>query len=722
MNRFGPHAQSNQINEWPHTVARMQDNSWFKFVDDVSMSKTAKAANPNVKVVARFHRDHMQQFSLDPVETRNRARAFIISWLNDSFVEFAPYIDAVEDFNEYWAASHTAEQTQARILWIDQLMWVWENVVLPDFPSFERIKWCLGNAAVGNDIPWQVARTATQADSGPHYLGYHGYVSVVSKDWTPFAIESLTRMAPKYRETFRDGNNPYSIEPFSYDGQTISTSMLEATRAAVVPGERSPDEFIWGSGRILFADEHHYKPRGYSPNYIITEGGLVRDLNGQAWLQPNDGWRHQQVTGSDMDRYVELMSEVSWLYQDWNNRNNDRLKGYVYFTSGAFDWPGFLLNGGELMDIIERTGAFPGTSPMPDPEPEPQPTHYPVNGLDISHWQGSFDGEISFENGNLFVIIKATDGFIMDMNNQHNPNLDPNFEMFTKEAVLSNHKVGAYHFFQPSRPAVAQAMSFLNAISLVEEQNIPPVLDLEGDVNLSTGVFQDMVLEWLNIVEDQTGQIPMLYTNVSFYDRWLSNPKFDRFPLWIANYRGISSRPSLPSRRDTWDIWQWTSQGNGGANGVGSAYVDQNRFNGNVLKFLGKYEDNWLAPTPPPPPPPPPPPNPCQIREQYDRVVHVINPRATAEQRQYVYDTVANNLQTVTFSYDDAGATPCINNTAVLWFLTEQEKPEYEAWFAEFYPNTSLAIVSTVDEYAATNAGSSNLLSLWQKVLLRLRR
>jgi GH25 family lysozyme M1 (1,4-beta-N-acetylmuramidase) len=660
----------------------MTNGSWFKFMDDVAMARDAKNANSNIKVVARFHRDYMQQFSLDANETRNRARAFIASWLNDSFFIFAPYIDAVEDFNEYWAASHTPEETEARILWIDSLIYVWENEVLPKHTQLERIKWCLGNAAVGNDIPWQVARTATQADSGPHYLGYHGYVSVVSKDYMP-----------------PEGD-------------------------IAIPGERSPDEFEWGSGRILNIDELIYKPRGYEPRYIFTEGGLVRDLNGKANLQPNDGWKHQQVAGGSMDRYVELMSEVSALYQEWNYNNNDRLEGYVFFTSGDFDWPDFHINGVELTEIIERTGAFPGTPTYPvPPDPDPPVTiEYPVKGLDISHWQGEFDGEISYEQGNSFVIVKASDGFILNPNSD-DPLVAPEFAPFTKEAVLTNHLVGAYHFFQPSVSAARQALAFLRALEMVEEQNLPPVLDLEATVNTTKELFQGMVLEWLNIVEDQTGQVPMIYSNVSFYDIWLSDPRFDRYPLWIANWSDHLTMPSLPFRRSTWELWQWTSEGNGGMNGVSSAYVDLNRFNGDYVTFHDKYFDNWLSPITPPPPDELPE-NPCPIREQYARVVHVLPDDLTPEQLRFALDSIIDNGQTITFSYDDAGATPCIDNTAVLWFLTEEEQPEFEAWFAEFYPNTSLAFVGVRSAFTspATASLSQNFLPLIKKVLLRLRR
>lgn len=738
MNRYGPHAQSNNISNWPNAVALMRDGAWFKFMDDVAMAKVAKQANPEIKVVGRFWRDNMQQFSLNETETRNRARSFIATWLNDSFMEASPYIDAIEDFNEYWAASHTEDETAARILWIKILLQVWEDEILSQsqYSNLERIKWCLGNAAVGNDIPWQVAQAATRASSGPHYLGYHGYISVVSLDYQSYSSDNkqikLAKTAKaEYRENFRDGNKPFPIKPFSWkeplNGQTRVYSPINlASSNTPIAGERSPNEFEWGSGRILQMDEYVYRPRGIYPKYIFTEGGLVRDANGRGNLMPNDGWSHSLVTNGNMDRYVELMGEVSDLYREWNSNNNDRLEGYVYFTSGDLQnsWKDFDLNGDELNEIILRTSSFEGTSVYPPPPPPPPPNpsdEYEVNGLDISHWQGGLDGEISRENGNEFIIVKASDGFVMSSDPDQSL-IDPAFQTFTEEAVSSGHLVGAYHFFQPKVSASRQALAFLSALELVEQQNLPPILDLEvASFDFSKAEFQSTVLEWLNIVEDQTGQIPMLYTNVSFYDLWLNDAKFDKYPLWIAFWSDHASKPSLPFRRNTWELWQWTSKGSGAFNGVESAYVDLNRFNGDLYEFLDKYSENWLNPVSPPPPPEPP--EPCHIRKQYVRVVHVIKPTATDAQKQFVFDSVSNNLQTITFSYDDAGATPCIDNTAVLWFLTEDEKITFEAWFAEHYPRTNLAFVG---DLGSTSTAPKPILSTfipwWRRILLRLRR
>ena len=741
MNRYGPHNQTNRVQDWPDAIRAMQPTAWFKFMDDVAMAKDAKAANPTVKVVGRFWRDSMQQFSQDWDASIQKARDFIGTWLNESFLEFAPYIDAVEDFNEYWAVSHTPYETQARITWIQALVSVWENEILSQqkYAHLERIKWCLGNAAIGNDMPWQVAEVACNADSGPHYIGYHGYVSVVSKDYQPSSIEAVLATSStsfienaEYRANFRDGDKGYPINTNIDKYRTergIEMALAASPLNLPIPGERSPDEFYWGSGRILMKDIAEYQPRGLYPEYIITEGGLVRDANGRGWLQPNDGWNHHNVVNGNMDEYVRLISEVSDLYRGWNNNNGDRFRGYVFFTSGINDWDGFLLRGNELKELVTRTSAFAGTSPQPDPkpdpkpDPEPKPETYPVIGLDISHHQGEFDAEIAKEAGNSFVYIKASDGWVI-VPSAVEPRLDPRYYQNTERCLAAGLLVGSYHFYQPSRSASEQALLFLDTISRVEEQNLPPALDLEiAPVGGFISQFQDDVYEWLQIVQDQTGQIPIIYTNPSFYNVNLNDARFDKYQIWIANWTEGSQQPYLPSRKDDWLIWQHSSLGNGGANGAQSATIDLDRFNAeNIAEVYDRFGRNWmkeeeeipelfLAP----------------LREQYNRVLHVIKPTATREQEYAIFETARRYKQTITWSYDDAGATPCQSNTAYLWLTNPQDIYMYNEWFAKHYPDTAVVHPADEDLEIFTPADpaispDSTFSPWWRRLVARLRR
>jgi hypothetical protein len=56
------------------------------------------------------------------------------------------------------------------------------------------------------------------------------------------------------------------------------------------------------------------------------------------------------------------------------------------------------------------------------------------------------------------------------------------------------------------------------------------------------------------------------------------------------------------------------------------------------------------------------------------------------------------------FSYDDAGATPVSDNTAVLWDIPPEQQRGYVLWFANFYKDTQVEFFSyPVDIATATS-------------------
>lgn len=688
---LGPHLQSNRVHNWPNAIQLMFPTSWAKIMDDVGMARTIKESLHSINVVARFWRDHMQQFGPDYEWNKQKARIFIGSWLNRSFIEALPFIDAVEDFNEYWAASHTADETAWRVLWIKALVDVWKNEVLKnqvgflnDFDFFtdaqlellHGMKWCLGNAAVGNDIPWQVAKIAYEND---WYIGYHGYVSVASRDLKSAMYAAEGYVTPAYRSNFRQDDDLYRVKTI-VPGTSLE---MHAMAETIIPGERSPNEFTWGSGRILAYDGREYRPRGIYPKFLITEGGLVRDANGRGWLQPNDGWKHSGVTGGDIERYAELMNEVIQLKRAWNKENNNRLEGYVLFTSGANDWPDFEMNTHELSYVIQNAGSFKAENPKPNPKPNPPPpppppTKYEVTGLDISHHNRSFDGRKAAEAGHTFVICKASDGWVIDRR-QKEPRFDMTLAPFTEEALNNGLFVGSYHYLQPTEDPIVQAELYLEALKQVEEQHLPPALDFEEPSGNRTQLIRD-TKSWLEFVEDRTGVIPMIYTNVTMYNNYLSSPEFDKYPLWIANWtRG--SKPYLPVRRKTWEIWQPGGL-NGPENGVGSPTVDFDRFNGDMRSFLEKYGKSWLRTDSDEPPQP----IDRKLREDFKRKIYVIHPTADEHAENGIIELAKELGITIAWSFDEAGNTLTTITDAYLWNVPDERKQIFRDWYATHYP------------------------------------
>ncbi|HET7899142.1 MAG TPA: GH25 family lysozyme, partial [Flavisolibacter sp.] len=89
--------------------------------------------------------------------------------------------------------------------------------------------------------------------------------------------------------------------------------------------------------------------------------------------------------------------------------------------------------------------------------------------------------------------------------------------------------------------------------------------------------LQQEVRAWLNAVEAAYGVKPILYTYVTFYEKYLQGA-FDDYPLWIAHYY----QPGSPRIGRDWHFWQHSEEGH--VNGIGNR-VDFNVFNGDSADF-----------------------------------------------------------------------------------------------------------------------------------------
>ena len=78
----------------------------------------------------------------------------------------------------------------------------------------------------------------------------------------------------------------------------------------------------------------------------------------------------------------------------------------------------------------------------------------------------------------------------------------------------------------------------LEALSFPRDAAPPALADVQANL-----------LAALERIETRTGRVPLLYTNVSVGNQYLDDPRFARFPLWIADWTG-SPEPTLPR------VWQ----------------------------------------------------------------------------------------------------------------------------------------------------------------------
>ena len=212
-------------------------------------------------------------------------------------------------------------------------------------------------------------------------------------------------------------------------------------------------------------------------------------------------------------------------------------------------------------------------APKPDPrllDPDYDPylqcedTCNHVHGIDLSHYQGQVFWETVGENTKMaYVYLKATEG---------GDKIDERYERNIELAHRYGLKVGSYHFFRPKTPLYQQLQNFKTQCR-PGEQDLIPMIDIETTGGLPVDMFCEQLLRFLQMVEVEYRQKPLVYTYRNFYNKYLVG-KIDDYKLMIAMY--LDEEPVLADGRDI-TMWQYTSKGRiMGING----YVDKSRFMG----------------------------------------------------------------------------------------------------------------------------------------------
>ena len=190
-----------------------------------------------------------------------------------------------------------------------------------------------------------------------------------------------------------------------------------------------------------------------------------------------------------------------------------------------------------------------------------------VRGIDVSHYQEELDWE-RLRRAQLqgvplsFIFVKATEGTDI---------IDEYFNQNFYNARKNNIVRGAYHFFSTKTPAAQQARFFCKIVQL-EDEDLPPVLDVETIGDLPPQKLRTEVRTWLEMVEQHYGVTPILYTSYKFKTSYLNTKDFDRYPYWIAHYY-----VDTLTYKGNWHFWQHTDAGR--IDGI-RGYVDVNVFNG----------------------------------------------------------------------------------------------------------------------------------------------
>ena len=228
--------------------------------------------------------------------------------------------------------------------------------------------------------------------------------------------------------------------------------------------------------------------------------------------------------------------------------------------------------------VYAATSLFKVATSSPPPPPEGT-TSNRLEGIDISHWQGTIDWTKVRAAGKKFAYIKAS---------EHTSFVDNKYATNRSRAKSAGLKVGAYHFARPNvgtSDAYAEADHFIETADWTRGE-LRPVLDLEDTGGLSSSQLQTWVKAFLQRIHDRTGVRAVIYVSPSFWSskmgnsNWFAKNGYD--VLWVAHWTTAKS-PSVPAESwggENWTFWQYTSDGS--VPGI-SGRVDLDRYNGTDL-------------------------------------------------------------------------------------------------------------------------------------------
>jgi lysozyme len=594
---IGYHLQR-AVDNWTRALADLPAGTPIKAVDGVQMLDEAKRINPGVVTILRHWYDRLQLFEGD---YDNRARAFLASFVDGTFDRYAHNVDYIEGWNEYLANSQNAAEIAERVKWVEALCRVWGTEYRTQ-EKYKHIRLIVANAAIGNDIPIDMARTAYEWDA---VLGYHPYMPMRN-------------------------------------------------------GVRLQDEGRWYSMRWQHMDAW-YQTQGIFCDWMFTELGplnyVVND-DGGVHLDGGGGWRHPDVCAGNVTQYIDAIGMYIDDIAAWNMKNNGRALGGVLFTTngnGAEVWKLFETAQPEMDQISAFVGFYtpeppppqPPTPPDPPPIPEPEepkmiehieqhivtmrgfgagtpeslrlrtlyhdgvknvwstweplplpdfadirgfeiqaqvrqvlnaPTppppvdELPVIGVDVSHWQGDMNWETARDAGVRFAFIKATES------DYHYDRLfNANRDGCKANGILW----GAYHFYRFGVDPLKQAYHFLGMLG-DQTGDLPPVVDVEDTDNPFNA---DDLKFFLDHIEAEIGVKPIIYTRSTYWPGGVEWAK--HYMLWEAEYTGSAEgEPNISPDWLDWTFWQFTSKGTGATYGASSQYIDLNVFNGKLSELL----------------------------------------------------------------------------------------------------------------------------------------
>lgn len=208
---------------------------------------------------------------------------------------------------------------------------------------------------------------------------------------------------------------------------------------------------------------------------------------------------------------------------------------------------------------------------------DPIKRKYPVQGIDVSHYQGEIDWqEVEEKMDVTFAFIKATEG---------STHIDKQFVKNWEGVATTGIYAGAYHFFSFESSGKDQAKHYMDVVKK-RKGMLPPVVDVEyyegndGKLPTVTEVRKELD-DFLYEIEEHYGCKPIIYSTISVYEKYL-NEYYNSYPIWIRN---TYVRPFLLKNRQ-WTFWQYSDKGEWLFGTEEEKFVDKNVFAGSKENFL----------------------------------------------------------------------------------------------------------------------------------------
>lgn len=195
-------------------------------------------------------------------------------------------------------------------------------------------------------------------------------------------------------------------------------------------------------------------------------------------------------------------------------------------------------------------------------------TDFAIQGIDVSHFQGTINWTSVKNSGKRFAFAKATEGRTFT-----DPRFASNWPAMKNVGLIR----GAYHFGRPGSDPVVQADHFINTVRPVSG-DLQLVLDLEVTDGRTPSQVRSWTVSFINRVKARTGRPGIIYTGFFFWRDSAGNGSNLNCPLWLAAY---VSNPNnfVPAAWPFFTFWQYTSTGS--VPGI-SGNVDRDAFNGSL--------------------------------------------------------------------------------------------------------------------------------------------